>query len=138
MKYRGIENVYGSVWKFVDGVNINNAQAWVCQDANDYASNVFAAPYLQLGYTDGTTSGYISGMGWDGTKQYAAFPVSVVGGAVDKYYCDYYSYGAGQIIALLGGNWLNGAYDGVSYWYLSLTSSYADVTVGGRLLKKAL
>ena len=46
--YRGIENPWGSVYEFVDGVNITDRQAWTCKDAAQYASNVFASPYEQL------------------------------------------------------------------------------------------
>src|SRR5690606_30794902 len=42
--YRGIESPYGDIWQFVDGVNINDWQAWVARNAEDYTSNVFAAP----------------------------------------------------------------------------------------------
>jgi hypothetical protein len=138
MKYRGIENVWGSVWKFVDGLNINAWQGWVCENADDYVSNVFAAPYLRLGYVNGATSGYVSTMGWDSAVPYAEYPTSVAGGGVASYYCDYYYQSTSQYIALLGGYWNDGAGDGVSGWGLRNASSSAPVYVGGRLLKKAL
>src|SRR4030042_536066 len=43
-KYREIENPWGNIWQFVDGVNINDLQAWVCRTPANYASNLFAAP----------------------------------------------------------------------------------------------
>jgi len=55
--YRGIESPYGDIWQFVDGVNITERQAWVCADADDYASNLFASPYEELGYVNGDTLG---------------------------------------------------------------------------------
>ena len=56
--YRGIESPYGDVWQWVDGVNIDEHQAWVAQNADDYASNVFAH-LCKLGYTN-RANGYVS------------------------------------------------------------------------------
>lgn len=135
--YRGIENPWGNVWQFVDGLNINENQAWVGLDADDYASNLFAAPYEQLGYVNRNANDYVSAMGWDANHPYAALPVAGGGGAT-TYYSDYYYQNTGQRIALLGGYWSGGAYAGLSFWYLYVASSNAFVVVGSRLLKKAL
>jgi hypothetical protein len=137
-KYRGIENPWGNVWQFVDGLNINALQAWVCPTPADYASNLFAAPYLQIGYVNGDTNGYIFEMGWDVNYPYAAYPTSVVGGAATKYYTDYYYQAIGQRIALLGGAWGSSSFAGVSCWLLFIASSGASVDFGGRLVRKVV
>ena len=137
--YRGIESPWGDVWQFVDGVNINERQVWVTENAESYASNVFAHPYKQLGYVNHTADGYVSAMGYDVNNLYAAFPTAIAGGASNAFYSDYYYYQAtGQRIALVGGGWYNGASAGVSCWSLSPSSGSADVYIGGRLLKKPL
>lgn len=133
--YRRIENVWGNIFQFVDGLNINERQAWVCPDADSYASNLFASPYEQLGYVDGIADGYVTAMGWDAAHPYAALPTAV-GGAAATYYSDYYYQATGQRIAWLGGSWNYASYAGLSYWYLNSASSVAYVNVGGRLLRK--
>ena len=45
MSYRGIENFYGNVWKWVDGFNINGNIPYVCNDES-------------LPYADDTATGY--------------------------------------------------------------------------------
>jgi len=135
--YRGIESPWGDVWQFVDGVNINEYQAWVTPNAADYASNVFAAPYVQLGYVNGSASGSPVALGFDAANPYAEFPATV-GGSSTTYYSDYYYTAAGQRIAFVGGFWANGSYAGLRYWHASDASSFADVSIGGRLLRKAL
>lgn len=137
-KYRGIENPWGNIYQFVDGLNINARQGWVAENPADYASNVFTAPYLQLGYVNGATNGYISEMGWDANRPYAAYPTSVVGGAAASYYADYYYQSTGQYIVMLGGSWYSTSVAGVSFWTLSYASSYATVAIGGRLVRKAV
>jgi len=135
--YRGIENPWGNVWQCVDGMNINNNQAWVCKDATSFASNVFAAPYLQLGYINKNSNGWVSEMGHDSNNPFAELPIAVIGGGGD-YYFDYYWQDIGQVVAFLGGSWLYGSYFGLSVWSLDDGSGRADIHFGGRLLKKAL
>ena len=136
--YRGIESPWGDVWQFVDGANINERQAWVALDASQYASNLFASPYVQLGYVNGSTDGYASALGHDTAYPFAEFPTSVTGGGSGSYYADYYYQTTGQRIALVGGNWTSGSSAGLRYWTLSYASSLAHLTFAGRLLRKAL
>jgi len=134
--YRGIESPGGDVWQFVDGVNFNDYQAWVTPDAADYASNVFASPYVQLGYVDSATSDWTKFLGFDAANPYAEFPTE--GGGGGSYYGDYYYTTAGQRIAVVGGSWSYGSLAGLRYWSASFASSVAGVDFGGRLLRKAL
>jgi len=135
--YRGIESPWGDMWQFVDGVNITDQQAWVCKNAEQYASNVFAAPYEKLGYVNGTADGYLKYKGFDKLYPFAELPKEI-GGDSATYYADYYYQTTGQRIALVGGHWYNGSNVGLSYWSLNSTSSSVHASFGGRLLKKAL
>jgi len=138
--YRGIENPWGSVYEFVDGVNITDHQAWTCKDAAQYASNVFAAPYEQLSYVNHDADGYPTKMGHDPARPFAEFPIAIQTSGISssKYYSDYYYQAAGQRVALVGGHWFDGANAGLSYWNLSDSSGSAGVYFGGRLVKKPL
>jgi len=135
--YRGIESPYGDVWQFVDGININEFQAWVTENPEDYASNVFANPYKQLSYLNAGVNGYVMSMGYDITFPFAELPTAV-GGNSSAYYADYYYQATGQRIALVGGYWTDGVGAGPSCWPLNTSSSGASVVFGGRLLKKPL
>ena len=53
--FRGYENPYGNIFKFVDGGKIVNHQLWVTSDRsayNDVASvgGVYAAPFVPVSY----------------------------------------------------------------------------------------
>lgn len=132
--YRGIESPYGDIYQFVDGVNINDHQAWVARNRDDYASNVFAAPYERLGYANSDANGYIVETGSDPEHLYAEFP-EAVGGSSSTYYADYYYQNTSQRIAHVGGYWSGGLVAGPSFWRLSASSGAANVILGGRLLK---
>lgn len=136
--YRGIENPFGSLWKFVDGLNINNGQTWVAKNADDYASNVFANPYEQIGYANATSNGWVKDMGYDPDHPYVNLP-TVLGGNDSSYYADYYYQNpSGQFIALVGSHWFSGLTAGLSCWNLFFAAGWSVVDVGGRLLKKSL
>lgn len=134
--YRGIEAPWGNVWQFVDGLNINEYQSWVAKDAAQYASNLFAAPYEQLGYVNHNADGYPTAMGHDANLPFAALPTAV-GGDSATYYSDYYYRNTGQRIAFVGGGWNYGSRAGVALWSLYDGSGLANLNVGGRLVRKA-
>lgn len=134
--YRGIENPWGNIFQFVDGININNNQAWTTKYPEDYASNLFASPYEQLSYISASANGYISQMGHDSNLQFLDLPI-VASGENLKYYSDYYYQATGQRIARVGGYWAHGTYAGLFFWALSSASSDTDVLIGGRLVRKA-
>lgn len=136
-KYRGIESLWGDIWQFVDGVNITDNQAWVAKNAEDYISNLFAAPYDKLGYINSNANGYPIEMGYDANLPFAAFPKTLGGGST-AYYSDYYYQSTGARIAVFGAAWGDGSRAGVSYWHLDVSSGSAAWNIGGRLLKKAL
>lgn len=135
--WHGVESLYGDVWQFVDGININENQAWVCKDASKYASNLFTVPYEQLSYINSNANGYVKAMGFDENLPFAEFPVDVAGSST-TYYSDYYYQNMGQRIAHFGGGWCYGASAGLFSWALDDTSSSTNVYFGGRLLKKPL
>jgi len=138
-KYRGIENLWGNVFQWVDGINIIDNQAWVSRVPSEYISNQFANPYQQLSYINHNVNGYISQMGFDPSNPEFQLPTSITGGADNKYYADYYYQSTtGQRVARLGGSWKAGLATGLSFWNLTYASGNSDVYLGGRLVKKAL
>ena len=113
--YRGIENPYGNVWQWVDGVNITAWQAWVCDNADDYASNLFAAPYKQLSYLNASTNNYVKEMGFDANNPFAEFPISVdaVGNSPYK---DYYYQRYRRLCCSRWWELVHPSFAGSSYW----------------------
>ncbi len=134
-KWHGLESIFGNIWQWVDGININEFQAWVCRNADNYASNLFGAPYEQLGYVNANANGYTIEMGYDANLPFANFP-KTLGGSSTTYYSDYYYQNTGQRVARLGGYLDNGSGTGLRAWFLHSSSALAHVSIGGRLVKK--
>ena len=134
MKYRGIENFYGNIWQFVDGINIKDNKAYVATNPSYYASDTFLGAYSPLSYTNSLTNGNVQEMGYDVNNPFMQLP-TLVG---TNNYGDYYYQAAGNRIALLGGYWFNGSAAGASNWNLINVSGLTYLSIGSRVLKKAL
>lgn len=135
MIYRGIENIFGNMYQFVDGINIKDYIAYVCDDPSQYASDVFVAPYKQVGYTNLMTKDiYPSKLGYDENHEQIALPVEA-NGTSGTGICDYYYCETGNRVALVGGVFNHGSAAGLFCWYLHISSSRSYWDVGGRLLK---
>lgn len=135
MTYRGIENVFSNMWTAIDGLNIKDYVAYICDDPSQYASDKFAAPYKAIGYTNlETTSVYPSKLGYDENNPEVALPTEA-NGSSGTGTCDYYWCAEGNRIAFVGGAFDLGANDGFFYWSLHIGSGASYWSCGARLLK---
>ncbi|MDD2246322.1 MAG: PKD domain-containing protein [Proteiniphilum sp.] len=129
--YRGVENFYGNIWKWVDGLKIKaDNKPWIAD--HDFASDVFAQPYVDTGLTLPAANGYGSNLAYATGFDWAFLP-SAVAGSSSTYQSDYYYQATGNRSALFGGYWNNGAYAGASFWLLSYAASDVYRYVGARL-----
>ena len=135
--YRGIENPWGNVLEWIDGVNFRSHEGYVATDARDYASDKFDGVYKSIGYKNPTTDGDVAKMGYNSDYPFAEFPTSIKRGSVTSY-DDYYWQDRGDRTALFGGMWSSRSSAGLTNWNLTGTASGSYAAVGGRLLKKPL
>ena len=131
-KYRGIENPWGNIYQWVDGVNIKDWQAYICEDRTKYADGVYNGDYVELNYENEKTSGYIKERGYDERYPWARFPTSIGGGS-NTYYSDYYYQNSGERALCFGGSFGNGALAGLWSFNANTAASNTNVNVGARL-----
>ena len=132
VSYRGIENFWGNIWKWVDGLNIQaDRKPWVAD--HSFASDTFTSPYTYLNGTLATTNGYAKDILFNSSIDCGFLP-TVVGGSENSYLCDYYWQNTGNGVAMLGGHWYVGSPAGALYWHLYIGSSSRYRTFGARLL----
>ncbi len=136
MIYRGMEDIYGNVWQFVDGINIKDHQAYVCYDPNQYESDTFDGCYKEVGYTNANTNaeGYITQLGYDKNNPLIGLPIAL-NGSSSTYIPDNYWQNSGNRTPLVGGRWTDGADCGLWSWYCHSASSIMNANVGARLFK---
>lgn len=141
--YRGIENIFGNIWQFVDGINLKDYQAYICYDPSEYVSDKFTDPYKELGYmcfkpAEGSSTtnreGYAKELGYDPLNPMVSLTTEV-GGASNTYMTDYAYINSGNRIAVVGGSYYYGMLDGLWFWLLGYDSGIADIGIGARLLK---
>ena len=132
ISYRGIENFWGDIWKWVDGLNINNGIAYISNINANFVSNIFNGQYISK-ETLKNADGYITKCTLNSNFKYGFLPTQVGGSSTSKF-CDYYYQNSvGAFVALLGGYWSAGTYAGAFFWNLTYGSSYRARYIGARL-----
>ena len=142
VKYRGVENDYGNIWKNVDGLNIwgdgtlHGGVAYYCTDFN-YAESKKTDNYADTGIAVSNVQSYVSAFGYSDACDWAFLPSEAVGANSSKPVGDmcYVTQNVnGWRITRLGGSWSSSAYAGGFCWALDSGVGYRTRYIGGRLL----
>ena len=131
VQYRHIENPYGNVFEWVDGINFSDGTVYVCLNPASYADDT-ANNYTNIG-TKIQNNGYISAIGVAAAMPWAFYPTAV-GGSETTYIPDYAGYDSGWRVLRVGGYWSSGGYAGLFCFYADYSSSDTSSFVGARLL----
>ena len=139
--WRGKENFWGNIWKFVYGINIwgngkmGGGQPYICSDFS-FAESKNSGNYEPAGFTVTNANGYISAMGYSTACDWLFIASECLGNSslpVGDY--TYITVNLnGYRIARLGGGWNDGGLAGGFYWVLGNGVGYRFRYVGGRLV----
>jgi hypothetical protein len=139
--WRGKENFWGNIWKFVYGINIwgngkmGGGQPYICSDFS-FAESKNSGNYEPAGFTVTNANGYISAMGYSTACDWLFIASECLGNSslpVGDY--TYITENLnGYRIGQLGGLWNNWDNAGGFYWYLNNGVGTRDRNVGGRLV----
>lgn len=133
--YRGEENLWGNIWTFVDGMNINAKgihKLYVADHA--FADSVLDGAYKDTGITLAKANGYVSAFGYNEAFDWLFVTSEVLGNSslpVGDYFWQNHTYNA-VMIALLGATWSNGASAGAFSWTVYGAPSNRARTIGAR------
>lgn len=128
MSYRGIENWYGHVWKWLDGINTNNNRSYICNVVANLADDT-SSNYTDIGINNVASNGYQATL----LQIARGFLPASIGATSATKITDYYWQAGGWRVARSGGSTNYGLYDGGFYLNLSYDSSSSRSYVGGRL-----
>jgi len=136
--YRGEENIYGNIWKWVDGLNrhVKDGVNTIHVADHGFTDNTDAAPYEDVGFTPAIGEGYVSAFGYNEDFDWLFICSEHVGNSslpVGDYYWNT-NQGVEWTVARLGGSWAYGSTCGGFYWYVACASGDRHRTFGGRLL----
>lgn len=139
--WRGKENFWGNIWKFVYGINIwgngkmGGGQPYICSDFN-FAESKNSGNYEPAGFTVANAAGYISAMGYSTACDWLFIASECLGNSslpVGDY--TYITVNLNDYhIALLGGHWNGGTGAGGFCWALGNGVGYRYRSIGGRLI----
>ena len=133
--YRGEENLWGNIWTFVDGMNINAKgihKLYVADHA--FADSVLDGAYKDTGITLAKANGYVSAFGYNEAFDWLFVTSEVLGNSslpVGDYFWQNHTYNA-VMIARLGANWNDGASAGAFYWSVDHAPSTRYRKIGAR------
>jgi len=132
--YRGVEDIFGNIYQYVDGINIKNHQTYINYNPNTYQVDTFDGDYRVLGYVNAKEDGYVKQLGYDDTNPLVSIPIATVVEG-NSYTTDIYRQSSGNVIPYVGGVW-RGA-DGRGLWSLDnyYKSSYTSTGIGARILR---
>lgn len=139
--WRGKENFWGNIWKFVYGINIwgngkmGGGQPYICSDFS-FAESKNSGNYEPAGFTVTNANGYISAMGYSTACDWLFIASECLGNSslpVGDY--TYITVNLnGYRIALLGGAWNHGGNAGGFYWHLDNGVGSRTRHIGGHLV----
>lgn len=139
--WRGKENFWGNIWKFVYGINIwgngkmGGGQPYICSDFS-FAESKNSGNYEPARFTVTNTNGYISAMGYSTACDWLFIASECLGNSslpVGDY--TYITENLnGYRIARLGGFWNDWDFAGGFCWALSSGVGVRSRFIGGRLV----
>lgn len=135
--YRGEENPFGNIWKWIDGINVyNKNEGSVYIADHGFKDDTNAAPYSDAGITICGSNGYVSAFAYNEDFDWLFIASEVLGNSslpVGDYFWQNKAYN-GYTVARLGGIWAHGSNAGGFYWSVANASGLRYRSIGGRLL----
>ena len=122
----GLEDIYGGVWQWLDGWNINSGVNYVCSNPALFADGT-TTNYTNYGITNPLSNN------WQQTFQQNVAMLPATGSASASYITDYYYYSSGWMAPVFGGSANYGSPGGVFCLAANDGASYVYSYLGGRV-----
>ena len=131
VQYRGIENPWGNVSEFIDGINILTQVAYICTEPESYADDT-TDNYKSSGFTT-PDSGFIKELGFSSGFPWALLPDTTGGGSSTTYIPDFVYSSLGEKVLNVGGHITSEQEAGLFFFHAGATSLGKSDKIGARL-----
>jgi hypothetical protein len=129
ISYRGLENIWGNCWNWIDGYNVFERQVFVSNDETTYADDTMTG-YEQLGVAmPSASSSYVRSFQ---KLDNALIPLSVSGASSSTYLTDALWTSTGWRVGLVGGGANFGVLTGVGVLSAASVSGHRFRSLGAR------
>lgn len=133
-RFFGIEDVFGNVFDWCDGVTFSGATVYSTTDYNNFTDST--TNMVNIGSRP-TSKGYISALTYNTAQPFLNYP-SAASGDATQYYCDSEYYSSSGVVLVVGGSWDYGASAGLWCSSGSNGASSSSSNFGGRLVYRPI
>lgn len=131
VNWRGIENFWGNIWDWIDGLNLNDRVPYFC---NSYAFvDDTTTGYTQISFSL-PLSNYITALGYDSNNPWVMLPSESGDSKPTGPVGDYVHSNSGWRVTRLGGSWSSDSNAGALCWYCDYLSSNSYSSIGARVM----
>jgi hypothetical protein len=129
VSYRGVENMWGNIWEWLDGINLQDYVAYV--SAHSFESDKFTTPYESVGTVLSINSTFIKDILYNGLDY--GFLATEGGGSSASYLHDNWFTSSGNRVVRSGGFWFGSSGAGAFSWNSNDGAAGASRSRGARL-----
>lgn len=132
VNWRGIENFWGNIWIWIDGLNTVDRVPYICDGFNFVDATASGDTQIAFALP---TEGYVTAFGYDSNNDWIFLPsesssTAAPAGPIG----DYLYTTAGQCVAQFGGRWQRDQYAGAFFWCCNNTASKTGNDICARLM----
>ena len=133
VKMLGVENPYGNIYKWVDGIWFSSSTIYIQRSPQLFADSSSGA--VTMGFSRPTSSNWIRYLkkGTSASTRSYAYVSDATSASSDTYYGDYSYYSSSGTVLCVGGSWSSTSYAGLWYFSGGASASSAGSSIGGRL-----
>lgn len=130
--WHGIENPYGSIYKWVDGLTVYNGNVYTTNNRANFITDEITN-YTLLGYTP-VPNGTVKSLGYEESVPYCQLPIEITS-TTGIYFADKWNVNLtnGYYYGTFGGNYESGVEAGVWCMQVNRKATYKHSVVGSRL-----
>lgn len=144
VSYRGVENIWGNIWKQINGINIHGdgtqagGQIFVNPTLTEFNEETMTNPYVAIQTSLPKDNGYIKYFGFDSNYSWLLLPSKVGSGANATAPIGDYCYRTINLneyrVCRFGGSWNSSTAAGTSAWHADFGPNTNSRAHGGRLM----
>ena len=137
-KYRGIENIWGSAFVYIDNISINEGVVTVTDRKGEAHTLSYSLPEPHMSEDGGIniSLSMISELGYDEIESAVMLPAQTEGASASTYYGDAFIYdmGEGERALTHGGTWNAKLQAGLFCYDASLSPNERSIGAAGRMM----
>lgn len=132
VNWRGVENFWGNIWDWIDGLNTVDRVPYICTGFN--FADATASGDTQITFAL-PSEGYVTALGYDSNNDWVLLPSETSSTAAPAGPIGDYLYSTtGQCVAQFGGRWQRDQYAGAFFWCCNNGASKTGNDISARLM----